>query len=445
MKALTLRFILSAALAAAMVPQVARAALTPAQQYAMRDTQVVKVVRKVSPCVVYISCKHRVQNPFAGSIWDMFGGDFFGQRQAEEEYSLGSGFIVDPKGYILTNEHVIMGGSDIRVTLKDGKRYPAKVVGAAPEMDLALLKIDGDHPFPTVQLGRSDDLMIGEPVIAVGNPYGLSNTVTVGVLSAEGRTFKSGNREYSDFLQTDAPINPGNSGGPLLNILGQVIGINTAIIKNAQGIGFAIPIDRAHRVMDQLRVYGHMRPTWLGFLALDPSDAFRRHIGGQKGVIVAKTYPYAYPQDAIHPGDILTEMNGKTIDDAGDLNAKLPLLRVGQPVTFSGYRDGKPFKATLKARRMPEALTPGMTWALLGLKVAPARGGLAIADVRPGSPADQTGLRPGDYILAVEDHNVSTPAAFYEKARAALNSTGLLLSVGRGGWRYYVTLNLLRP
>lgn len=445
MKGISLRIITAAALMLCAAPTLLHAGLTAKQQYAMRDTQVVKVVRKVSPCVVYISCRHRVQNPFAGSIWDLFGGDAFGQQQAEEEYSLGSGVIVDPKGYILTNEHVIIGGSDIRVTLTNGKRYPAKVVGAAPEMDLALLKISGDRPFPVAELGRSDDLMIGEPVIAVGNPYGLSNTVTVGVLSAVGRTFKSGNREYSDFLQTDAPINPGNSGGPLLNILGQVIGINTAIIKNAQGIGFAIPIDRAHRVMDQLRVYGHIKPTWLGFLALDPSEAYRRKMGDRKGVIVAKTYPYAYPQNDIHPGDYLTEMNGKAIDDAGDLNAKLPLLPVGQAVTLSGLRHGKPFKATLKAKRMPDELTPGMTWALLGIRVAPARGGLVIANVRPDSPADATGLRPGDYILAVDDHSVATPKAFYGRARTALGSTGLLLSVGRGGWKYYVTLNLLTP
>ena len=445
MKSIPLRIIVVAALVLGAVPTVLRAGLSSQEQYAMRDTQVVKVVRKVSPCVVYISCRHRVQNPFAGSPWDMFGGDVFGQQQAEEEYSLGSGVIVDPKGYILTNEHVIMGGSDIRVTLTSGKRYPAKVVGAAPEMDLALLKIDGTNPFPVAELGRSDDLMIGEPVIAVGNPYGLSNTVTVGVLSAVGRTFKSGNREYSDFLQTDAAINPGNSGGPLLNILGQVIGINTAIIKNAQGIGFAIPIDRAHRVIDQLRVYGHMKPTWLGFLALDPSEAYKRRLGDRKGVVVAKTYPYAYPQEAIHAGDYLTEMNGKPIDDAGDLNARLPLLTVGQPVALSGIRNGRPFKAALKARLMPEALTPGMTWALLGLKIAPARGGLVTANVRPDSPADATGLRPGDYILAVDDHTVATPKAFYSRARTALNATGLLISVGRGGWTYYVTLNLLTP
>ena len=408
---------------------------------AARETQVVRVVRKVSPSVVYVSCQQRVQNPFAGSFWDLFGEDPGSPR--DQENSLGSGVLVSSEGLVLTNEHVILGGSKIKVTLNSGKTYPASVVGTAPEMDLALLKLEGEGPFPAADLGRSDDLMIGETVVAVGNPFGLSNTVTVGVLSAVGRTVASGDRSFSDFLQTDAPINPGNSGGPLCNILGQVIGINTAIIRNAQGIGFAIPIDRARRAMEQLRAYGKIRPVWLGVLALDPSDAYRHRNGDRNGAVVARTYPFAYPQDDLREGDYLTEMDGKPLDGAGDFNARLAVLPDGTAVDLRGLRDGKPLRTRLTARLMPERLTENMAWVLLGLKVRPDRGALAVSEVRRGSPAAQAGLRPGDAVLAVGDQGVSTTQDFLAKARVSLGATGLSLSVGRGPWTYYVTLNLI--
>ncbi len=412
-----------------------------AQDRALRETPVVKVVRKVSPAVVYVSCQQRVRNPFAGSIWDLFGD---GPGPTQEENSLGSGVLVDPSGYILTNEHVIMGGSKIQVTLVSGKEYPAKVVGTAPESDLALLKIEGDRPFPTAELGSSSDLMIGETLVAVGNPFGLSNTVTAGILSAVGRTLNDGKRQYSDFLQTDAAINPGNSGGALCNILGQVIGINTAIIKDAQGIGFAIPIDRAKRVMEQLRVYGHVRPLWLGFLALDLTDFAKRRTGLTGGVYVAKTYPFALPEvEDLRRGDILTSLNGNHLDGVGDLNGQLAMATPGQRLQISGIRDGKPFSITMAAALMPDRLSPAMAWQLLGVRVAPGRGGLVVDAVRKGSPADDTGIQEGDVILAVEDQPVNTLEEFLSRARSALASTGLVVSVGRGRWTYYVTLNLV--
>ena len=425
-----------AAVAATLLP-----APSAAQDRALRETPVVRVVRKVSPAVVYVSCQQRVQNPFAGSPWDMFG-DFPGFSR--EENSLGSGVIVDPTGFVLTNEHVILGGSKIQVTLSTGKQYPARVMGTAPESDLALLKIEGDRPFPTAELGSSSDLMIGETLIAVGNPFGLSNTVTQGILSAVGRTVTSGKRQYSDFLQTDAAINPGNSGGALCNILGQVIGINTAIIRDAQGIGFAIPIDRAKRVMDQLRAYGHVRPLWLGFLALDLNDFAKKRADVSGGVYVAKTYPFAVPQaEALRPGDILTSVGGKPLDGTGDLNARLAMASPGQRLEVSGTRKGKPFTQSLTAALLPDQLTPAMAWELLGLKVAQGARGLAVSAVRSGSPAEDTGLRQGDVLLAVEDQPVETPQDFFTRSRSALGSTGLVVSVGRGQWTYYVTLNLL--
>jgi len=328
----------------------------PAQgSRAQRETQVVRVVREVAPSVVYVSSQQRVKNPFSGPFWDLFGEDFPGGGPPRgEENSLGSGVIIDSAGFVLTNEHVIMGGANIRVTLNDGRQFPARVVGSAPEMDLALLKVEGGGPFPSARLGRSDDLMIGETVIAVGNPFGLSNTVSVGVLSAVGRTVAAGDRQFSDFLQTDAPINPGNSGGPLLNILGEVIGVNTAIIRQAQSIGFAIPINRARRVMEQLKTYGKVRPIWLGVLVLDPSESYKRRLGQSTGAVIARTYPFAYPQDVLQKDDFILSVDGKALDGAGDLNARMALLNAGQKVTLAGLRDGKRFSATVEARLMPE-------------------------------------------------------------------------------------------
>jgi len=415
-----------------------------AQGRAQRETQVVRVVREVAPAVVYISSKQRVQNPFGGPFWDLFGDDFWGTPPpGTQETSLGSGVLIAREGYILTNEHVVMGGTDIQVTLNDGRSFPARMMGSAPEMDLALLKIEGGGNFPAARLGRSGDLMIGETVIAVGNPFGLSNTVSVGVLSATGRTVAVGNRQYADFLQTDAPINPGNSGGPLLNILGEVIGINTAIIRQAQGIGFAIPIDRARRVMEQLRTYGKVRPVWLGFLALDPSDSYRKRLGRKGGALVARTYPFAYPGVEVETDDFLLSLDGKPLESAADFNARLALLKEGDRVRLSLLRQGRSLEVSLPARSMPERLTAAMAWELLGLKVQRGDGFLAVASVRRGSPAEAAGLRPGDALLAVQDKKVRTVEEFLGEARAALGATGLPISVGRGPWTYYVTLDLL--
>ena len=413
---------------------------------AARETQVVRVVRKVAPAVVYISCQQKVQSPFSAPGWDFFGDMFPGFQGDQEETSLGSGVLVDPAGFVLTNEHVIQGGTKILVTLNTGKQFPAKVVGTAPEADLALLKIEGDRPFPSVELGRSDDLMIGETVIAVGNPFGLSSTVTVGVLSATGRTVNAGKRRYADFLQTDAAINPGNSGGPLCNILGQVIGINTAIIRQAQGIGFAIPVDRARRVMEQLRTYGQVRPAWLGFLPLDLNEATKARLGLAGGVYVARVYAFAHPAaNALREGDIISSVNGKSLDGVADLNSKLALFSPGQRVQLSGLRDRKPFTVGVPLALLPESLTEAMEWELLGLRVQGGRQGLVVKEVRRDSPAAQAGIGPGDALLAVDDEQVSSVGEFLKRARSALSSTGLLVSVGRGPWTYYVTLSLFEP
>lgn len=420
--------------------------ITPCQDFE-RENATVKVVKKVSPAIVSISSKERVQNPFFfGDFWDFFGfgSQFDWEGPSREEQSLGSGFIVDSLGYILTNEHVVLSGQNIKVTIASGKTYPAKLVGAAPDSDLALLKIDAGENLPFLELGNSDDLMIGETVIAVGNPFGLSKTVTTGVLSATGRTVNAGKRSYSDFLQTDAAINPGNSGGPLLNILGKVIGVNTAIIKNAQGIGFAIPINRAKRVMEQLKVYGKVKPLWLGILVIDPSERYKKKMGIDFGVVVVKTYPFAHTGAIkFKEGDIIQKINGKRIETSGDFNAQMSLLRPNQSVAVDIVRKENRQRIFVKSAYLPDSLTTAMAWELIGVKVYDGRRGVVVSEVKADSPADYVGLKRGDLIVSVEDEKVESAKEFLSKAKSAFTTTGLPIRVARGNWTYYVTLNLL--
>jgi len=232
-----------------------------------RKTPVVIAVSKVSPAVVNISSEYQLRNrpnPFGFDLdpfFDNFFKDFFDPYvpRQQKRYSLGSGVIIDGKrGYILTNSHVVEKTTKIKITLKDGRQFDGHLVGADPDSDLAVVKIESDNPLPSIKMGNSDDLMIGETVIAIGNPFGFSHTVTTGVISALGRSIRTSDTIYRDFIQTDASINPGNSGGPLLNINGELIGINTAIYAKAQGIGFAIPINKARRIIKDLIRFGEV-------------------------------------------------------------------------------------------------------------------------------------------------------------------------------------------
>ena len=235
-----------------------------------RRTPIVKAVERVGASVVNINTEEvapAVRNPFRDSrnpFFDQFFKEFFPSRDNNRR-SLGSGVIIHPEGYILTNEHVVSKATIIKVTLIDKREFDARLVGSDIKSDLAVIKIETNENLPHVSLGRSDDLMIGETVIAIGNPFGLQHTVTTGIISALHRSIKGGgNRVYREFIQLDASINPGNSGGPLLNIEGSLIGINTAIFKQAEGIGFAIPINKAKRIINDLIRYGKVRRGWLG-------------------------------------------------------------------------------------------------------------------------------------------------------------------------------------
>ena len=296
-----------------------------------RETPVVNAVRKVGPAVVNISSQYEVRkraNPFSGfgmdPFFDSFFKDFFdpGLEQRYQRSSLGSGVIIDGKrGFILTNAHVIEKTGTIKIVLNDEREFEAQLVGADPDSDLAVLRIESKTPLPAIEMGNSDDLMIGETVIAIGNPFGFSHTVTTGVISALNRSIRTDDRVFQDFIQTDASINPGNSGGPLLDINGDLIGINTAIYAKAQGIGFAIPINKARRIISDLIRHGEVIPAWIGIVVQDIDNKLAKYlkIPGSKGVIVKEVEKNSPAIEAgIREGDIVLSVGNKKIQSGQD-------------------------------------------------------------------------------------------------------------------------------
>ena len=401
---------------------------------AVRRTPLVAVIEKVSPAVVNISAESTVReaDPFFG----LFG--YGTQRQAQ---SLGSGFVIDRNGIVVTNAHVIEGASRITVTLLDGRELEADLLGSDRDADLAVLKVKANG-LPAVPLGHSSDLMIGETVIAIGNPFGLSNTVTTGVLSAVGRTVPSerGERLFTDFLQTDASINPGNSGGPLVNVLGDVIGINSAIISGATGIGFAIPADRARRVIDDLLRFGELQPLWTGarLVSVDPELARRYGLSVQRrGVLVLKVSPGSPAADAgLREKDVIVAVNGHPVGAREDVTTALYTAAAGGAVDAEVRRGEQTLKVRLRAVHPPQGLGLQVLERSVGVTVEPVRGGLAIRRVENGSEAARRGLRPGDVILGANGQKVDSAELLGREVLRGLDRGGLLLAVQRGGWVY---------
>jgi serine protease Do len=410
-------------LAAAQTPQSAR------------RTPLVSVVEKISPAVVNISAQSTVReaDPFFG----LFG--LGAERQAQ---SLGSGFIVDRNGIVVTNAHVVEGASRVTVTLLDGRELQADLLGSDRDADIAVLKVKANNPLPALPLGRSSDLMIGETVIAIGNPFGLSNTVTTGVLSAVGRTIPSerGERLFTDFLQTDASINPGNSGGPLVNVGGDVIGINSAIISGATGIGFAIPADRARRVVDDLLRFGELQPLWSGarLLTLDPELARRSGIAAKRGALVFKIYPDSPATAAgLQEKDVILAAGGHPVVSREDVGTALYTAPAGAAVELEVRRGEKTMKVALKPVHPPQGLGLQVLERSVGIKVEPAQGGgLAIRQVTTGSVAADRGLRPGDVIVGANGQQTSSAEALGREVLRGLDRGSLPLSVQRGRWVY---------
>jgi len=407
---------------------------------ARRRSAVVDVVQKVSAAVVYIGAEQIIESRASDPFFELFG---IGRERRRAVQSLGSGVIIDSNGTVITNDHVIRGASVIHVVLADGRQLEAEVLGADADNDLAVLKVAGKGPFPTAKLGTSSDLMIGETTIAIGSPFGLKKTVTVGVLSATGRSFKANDRVYNDFLQTDASINPGNSGGPLLNIDGEVIGINTAIFASGQGIGFAIPSDKVRRIVAELTQFGKVRPAWIGIEAENVNVSVARSLGWDRsyGAVVAGVDSGSPAEKAgIQLGDVIEEVAGTQVEDAEDFNVRMRGYPARATVPLTVFRRGTNKTLSILPVEFPPKLAESMAWERLGIRVESAKRGLAISSVRRGSPAAQVGLVSGDVVLRVNNLQMDTVESFREALVSARASKSVLLVVQRGRFAYYVTL-----
>ncbi len=421
----------------------------------LRHTATVDVVRSVGPSVVNITTERITQspNPFGrrrafDPRFDSFFRNFFEPRSRTVQ-SLGSGVIFDDAGHVLTNEHVIARADRVRVTIADGREFDAELVGADPNNDIAVLRILADTSLPFTPPGSSADLMVGEPVIAIGNPFGFSNSVTTGVISAQDRSVNADGHTFHGLLQTDALINPGNSGGPLLNAEGELIGINAAIYGGAQGIGFAIPIDVAARVIRELLLYGEVHPVWLGleFQNLDPDLRQVMDLPkGMAGALVNRLQPGSPASKAdIRRGDIVASLDGRAVKDAKQLFEMLEGMTDGQKIRLELYREGAVHIATAVAEEMPPSIVRRIANQKLGLdlELSERDSAFAIVDVSPGSAAETMGLRPGDFVLVI---NGIVLASDDDLRRAVARLRGrprALVVVQRGPGRYHLTIPLL--
>jgi len=418
------------------------------------------VARDVERAVVNINTEQIIHNtgigmedPFRQFFGENPFGSFFNQMPRDlKQKSLGSGFLVDPSGYILTNNHVVENASSIKVKLDDGKTMDAKVVGTDPQTDLAVLKINGTG-YPTLQLAKSDQVQVGDWVLAFGSPFGLQKTMTAGIISAKGRVIGAG--PYDNFLQTDAAINPGNSGGPLVNLNGEVVGINTMIASDNgdfQGIGFAIPSTMADQVYSQIVKSGKVTRGWLGVTiqSMTPELAKSFGLGADAGVLVADVQangPAA--QAGLQSGDIIMEYNGRKLHGANDLSLAVADTNVGAPANLKVLRNGKELDLEVKVGERPAdteaALKPSSAEqrGKLGITVEDitpetarqmrlsSQSGALVTEVRPGSPADDGGLRPGDVVTEVNQTPVRRASDLVAATRSLKSGDTVRLKVMR--------------
>ncbi|MDP8257759.1 MAG: trypsin-like peptidase domain-containing protein [Candidatus Alcyoniella australis] len=416
-----------------------------------RETPVVRAVRAASPAVVNVSTERVVRVPGMPAardpFFEMFFGDAIGPR-TRKTISLGSGVIIDPRGYVLTNEHVIMQSDKISVTLADGREFEARPIGSDSRRDLAVLKIDSPRSLPSIACGSSAGLMIGETVIAIGNPYGLSHTVTTGVLSAVGRNVRlQNNRVYYDFLQTDASINPGNSGGALVNVRGELIGITTAIHDQAQGIGFAVPIDKAKLAYEDLILFGEVHQGWIGLQArtIDAELAEALGLQDQGGLVISAVVRQG-PADiaGVQTGDILVGVGTQKIVDPDRLRHVLRQIAVGENVRLKLLRNGRPLSLEARAIEVPPEAVQDIGWRRMGLRIvanspelAASHGlkmdrGMLVLSVMNGSPAMRAGIAAGDVILMVNQLEISRGDDWSRALSNLSYAEGAILVLGRG-------------
>ena len=452
-----------------------QAAETPEPKAILRalEDAFVSVADRVVPAVVNVSTTPKKGSGAEGPpqmeerFREFFGPEFFERffrrRQPQEPRASGSGVIVDPRGYILTNNHVIENAAEIHVRLSDQRKFSATLIGRDPKTDLAVLKIDAPAPLPVAELGDSDKIRIGQWAVAIGNPFGLDRTVTVGIISATGRT-RVGVATYEAFIQTDASINPGNSGGPLLNLDGKVVGINTAIVATGQGIGFSIPINMARDIMRQLIEKGRVVRGWLGIAIQDLTEELAAGFGvaPRSGVLVADVIK-ASPAEAagLKAGDIITEFGGKPVREVPDLQKRVAATPPGQRISLTAIREKKPTHLTLKIGEMPgeetmmAAAPSDEGWGLTVTALTPdlaerhqltAKRGVIVTAITPESAGDRAGIRSGDAILEVNRQPVADVEGFRKALAAAQPGNPVLVYLQRGGGRNeYVVLRGPEP
>jgi serine protease Do len=432
-----------------------------------------KVVKEVLPAVVNISSTKVVRTSRNQQLPDDFFRQFFGdngpslrqQRNAPQEHrekGLGSGVIVSPEGYILTNNHVVDGASEVMVTLHDKREMSARVVGTDAKTDIAVLKIEGSN-FPTLTLADSSKAEIGDIVLAIGDPFGVGQTVTQGIISATGRS-GLGIEEVEDFIQTDASINPGNSGGALVDDQGHLIGINTAIVGNSGGnvgIGFAVPINDAKYDMDQILAHGKVQRGYMGVIIQDVeptlAQAFHTTTAGALIGDVSPNSPAS--RSDLRTGDIVVDLNGQPIENQNQLRLKVGQMAPGTNINLKVLRDGKPMQISMKlGEANPEQqkasvdhegssdglqgvtvenLTPEMA---SQLKLSPQTKGVVVNEVSPSSKAGAADLQQGDVIVQV-NHQAVTNASEFRRAVTSVSNGPILLLVNRGGNTHFIAIS----
>jgi serine protease Do len=437
---------------AAALALIAQAPAARANDPFLRRTATVEVVEKAGPAVVNITAQ-QIRTPSqrrstGDPFFDHFFRDFFEPRMPREAQSLGSGVIIDAERHVLTNEHVVAGANAIRVTLADGREFGARKIGGDPNNDIAVLQVETEVELPWIEPGRSSDLMVGEPVIAIGNPFGLSNTVTTGVVSALDRSMRAGDRAYHGFLQTDASINPGNSGGPLLNADGELIGINTAIYGGgAQGIGFAIPIDAARRVVRELIAHGEIAPVWIGleFQELTPGVREALELPRElRGALVRQVREDGPGDRAeVERGDIVLRLDGHRVDSAAAFFEMLETATPGQTLSLRVWREGRERELDVAVEAVPKWLTAEILRDGLGVELERIQGAYRVKKLQPESGAARIGIRVGDLVLAIGEYELRDEDSLRRAALSLRGQARALLVVGRGNNRYPVAIPLV--
>lgn len=431
----------------------------------------VKVAEEVKPAVVNLSIEKKIKarsffpgfrdgfrDPFFDGFFDNFFKDF--REREYTQQSLGSGVIVDSRGYILTNNHVVKEANEITVTLLDGRKFKGKVVGADPKTDLALIKVDAKDNLPIARLGNSDEVKIGSWAIAIGNPFGLDHTITVGVISAKGRAI--GVAEYEDLIQTDASVNPGNSGGPLVNIRGEVIGINTAIVAGGQGIGFAIPINMAQKTIGDLIEHGKVLRAWLGVYIQEITPELAKEFKGakaKKGVLVSTVIPDSPAEKAgLKRADIILTVDKTEVTTPQELQKEILKRKIGQIVKLEVLREGKVFILEIELTQLKEGKEEelvksetisswrGITVQMLTPELAKHFGlptgekGILISEVTQGSLAHKAQLRVGDIIKEINHRLIENLADFNKVVKQISKKDDVMLVIKRGQLTFFVVL-----